>query len=83
MTPSYVSNTSLPSTSYTQDRVVIYDYESNVCEQQTIAGIVNGSCQLTIPLQLLDEQMTLEGLARVALEKIIFLGPKRIRKPIF
>jgi hypothetical protein len=75
--PSYVSNITPPSTSYTQVPGVNYNYESKVCGQQTIAGMVNGSCQLTIPLELLIQQTTLEleALPRVGLKEIILLGP--------
>jgi hypothetical protein len=81
-TSPYVSDITLPSTSYTQDRVVNYNYESRVCEQQTIAGMVNpsGSCQLhiTIPFdsEPVNQQMTLDALSRVGLKEIIFLGPR-------
>lgn len=73
--PSYESNINLPPTSYTQDRVVNYNYESKVCGQQTIAGIINGSCQLTVPLELLHQQSTLETPPTVELKEIVFLGP--------
>jgi hypothetical protein len=73
--PSYVSNIKLPATSYTQDRVVNYNHESKVCGQQTIVGIINGSCQLTVPLELLKQQSTLEAPPTVELREIVFLGP--------
>ena len=77
--PSYASNT-LPSTSYTQDSVFNYNHEFEICEQQTIADIlgpvVNDSRQLTIPLELLNQQTTFETLPwGRELEEIIFLGP--------
>ena len=78
----YVSNNlnTLPSTSYTHDRVVNYNQKPEVSERQTIAGIggvVNDSRHLTIPLELLNQQTTFEALPRVGLEleEIIFLGP--------
>ena len=75
--PSNVSNITFPSTSYTtQDRVADYNYESNVYgEQQTTPGMVSGSRQLTIHLELLNQQTTLDALSRVGLEELIFLGP--------
>lgn len=71
-TPSYISNVALPSPSYTQDRVVDYNHESNFYGQQTIPGMVNNSYQLIIPLELLDQQTTPP---RTGLKEIIFLGP--------
>ena len=81
--PSYAcaSNNlnTLPSTSYTHDRVVDYNREPEVCEQQTIAGIpVVNDRQLTIPLELLNhwKQTTFKTLPwGLELEEIIFLGP--------
>lgn len=73
--PSYVSNITLPSTSYIQDPAVNYSHESKVCSQQTNAGIINGSCQLTIPFELLTQQSTFEPPPRADLKEIVFLGP--------
>ena len=72
--PSYISDIALPSTSYTQDRVVNYNHESNFYGQQAFPGMVNGSCQLTIPFELLNQQITMPP-QRVGLKEIIFLGP--------
>lgn len=75
---SYVSNITFPSsTSYTtQDRPVVNNnQESNVYGQQTIPGMANGSRQLTIAPELLNQQTTFEALSRMDLEELIFLGP--------
>lgn len=72
----YTGNTALPSTSYSQDRVVNYNHESNFYGQQIIAGMVNGSCQLTIPLELLIQHANLAVPPRLGLREIIFLGPQ-------
>ena len=74
---SHVSNITFPSTSnsYTQNRVVNDNYESKICGQQTDAGMVNGSRPFTIPLDILNQQTTLEALLRVRPKEVIFLGP--------
>ena len=71
-TPSYhdVSDfTPSPGPSYTHNHAVDYGHE------QTIPGMDNGS--LTISLELLEQQTTLERFkrSRLKLEEITFLGP--------
>jgi hypothetical protein len=83
--PSYASNTTqaFPSTSYTQDRAADYNDESRV-GQQTIARtstMANGG-QITIPLELLNPQSTLQALPRTGVKEIIFLGPSQTRSSI-
>ncbi|KAF8811176.1 hypothetical protein BYT27DRAFT_7184551 [Phlegmacium glaucopus] len=74
--PFFVSHINLPSTSYTQNRVVNHNHESIMCEQQPGVGIMDRSCQLTIPTELLDEQFVRhQALPAVGLKEIIFLGP--------
>ena len=73
--PSYVSHINLPSTSYTQTRTITYSHQSKVCGQQTDDGVIDGSCQMTIPLELLDQQTTLAVPPSVSLKEIVFLGP--------
>lgn len=76
MIPSYVSQINTPSASYTQNRVVNYNYEAIVCEQRTGFGSINSSCQLTIPIELLDEEFIQhQALPAVGLKEIVFLGP--------
>jgi hypothetical protein len=81
--PSYVSYITLPSISFIQDRVVNYNHESKICGQQTNAGIFDGSCQLTIPIELLSQRTILEAPPGVKLKEIILLGPDQSSIELF